>query len=94
MKIDRREFLKSSAMVLGAAAVAKGVRGLTQVPTAEAAEQAPQYEIYAFKYAGPFTSSVAMVFFNEEWDKTIERNYYIWAIKGPDGFTVSIRARA
>jgi glyoxylase-like metal-dependent hydrolase (beta-lactamase superfamily II) len=40
------------------------------------------YEIYALKYAGPFTSSVAMVFFNTDWDKTIARNYYIWAVKG------------
>ncbi len=40
------------------------------------------YEIYALKYAGPFTSSVAMVLFNKEWDKTISRNYYIWAVRG------------
>jgi glyoxylase-like metal-dependent hydrolase (beta-lactamase superfamily II) len=45
------------------------------------------YEVYALKYAGPFTSSVAMVLFNKEWEKTIARNYYIWAVKGK-GLTV------
>jgi glyoxylase-like metal-dependent hydrolase (beta-lactamase superfamily II) len=90
MKIDRREFLKSSAVVLGAAAMTEGVSSVfaQKSSIAEAAGPVPQYEIYAFKYAGPFTSSVAMVFFNEEWDKTIERNYYVWAIKGKDGVTV------
>lgn len=42
----------------------------------------PLYEIYAAKYAGPLISSVAMVFWNTDWDKKIERNYYIWVIKG------------
>jgi len=40
------------------------------------------YEIYALKYAGPFTSKVAMLFWNEGWNEEIERNYYIWVIKG------------
>ncbi len=90
MKMDRRDFLKSSAAVLGAAAVSEGISSAfaQKGSVAEAAGPAPEYEIYALKYAGPFTSSVAMVFFNEEWDKTIERNYYIWAIKGKDGVTV------
>ncbi len=89
MEMNRRDFLKSSAMVVGAAAVVEGVSSMVQKgPVAEAAGPAPQYEIYAFKYAGPFTSSVAMVYWNEEWDKTIDRAYYIWAIKGPDGFIV------
>lgn len=86
--MNRRDFLKAGAVVLGAAVVSKGTNALTKGSLAEAAGPAPAYEIYALKYAGPFTSSVAMLFFNEEWDKTIERNYYIWAIKGPDGFTV------
>jgi glyoxylase-like metal-dependent hydrolase (beta-lactamase superfamily II) len=89
MEMNRRDFLKSSAKVVGAAAVAEGVSSIMQKgAVVEAAGPAPQYEIYALKYAGPFTSSVAMLFWNEEWDKTIDRNYYIWAIKGPDGFIV------
>jgi glyoxylase-like metal-dependent hydrolase (beta-lactamase superfamily II) len=42
----------------------------------------PIYEIYAVKYAGPLIGSVAMVFWNTDWDKKIERNYYIWVVKG------------
>jgi glyoxylase-like metal-dependent hydrolase (beta-lactamase superfamily II) len=49
----------------------------------------PIYEIYAVKYAGPLISSVAMVFWNTEWEKMIERNYYIWAIQG-DGETLIV----
>ena len=42
----------------------------------------PVYEIYALKYAGPFTGKLAMLLWMEGWDEEIERNYYIWAIKG------------
>jgi glyoxylase-like metal-dependent hydrolase (beta-lactamase superfamily II) len=48
----------------------------------------PIYEIYALKYAGPFRSKLAMLRWNEGWDHDVERNYYIWAIKGKEGFTV------
>ncbi len=44
----------------------------------------PLYEIYALKYAGPFTSSGAFLMWMKDWDRTVERNYYIWCIKGPD----------
>lgn len=37
----------------------------------------PIYKIYAVKYAGPLISSVAMVLWNTDWEKKIERNYYI-----------------
>lgn len=40
------------------------------------------YEIYALKYAGPLTSQLAMVFWNEGWNEQIDRNYYLWVIKG------------
>lgn len=39
------------------------------------------YEILALKYAGPFASSVAKVLLDTDWDKTIERNYYFWAVR-------------
>jgi glyoxylase-like metal-dependent hydrolase (beta-lactamase superfamily II) len=39
------------------------------------------YEIFALKYAGPFTSSVAKVLLDTDWDKTIERNYYFWVVR-------------
>jgi glyoxylase-like metal-dependent hydrolase (beta-lactamase superfamily II) len=50
-------------------------------------EGADGYKIFALKYAGPFTSSVALVLYRTDWDKTIERNYYIWAVQG-NGTTV------
>jgi glyoxylase-like metal-dependent hydrolase (beta-lactamase superfamily II) len=43
------------------------------------------YEIYALKYAGPLTSSGAMLLWLKEWEKTVRRNYYIWCLKGPGG---------
>lgn len=50
---------------------------------------APVYEIYAVKYAGPLISSVAMILWNTDWEKMIERNYYIWVIRG-NGETVIV----
>jgi glyoxylase-like metal-dependent hydrolase (beta-lactamase superfamily II) len=42
-----------------------------------------EYEIYALKYAGPFTSSGAFLMWFKDWEKTEKRNYYLWCIKGP-----------
>ena len=44
----------------------------------------PQYEIYAIKYAGPFTSSGAFLMWMKDWDEVVERNYYLWCLKGPE----------
>jgi glyoxylase-like metal-dependent hydrolase (beta-lactamase superfamily II) len=46
------------------------------------APSTPIYEIYAVKYAGPLISSMAMVLWNTEWENKIERNYYIWVVRG------------
>ena len=86
MSYTRREFMKTGVVVLGATAagerLASGLRNGGS--EAHAAQPAPVYEIYALKYAGPFTSSLAMLLWNEGWNETIERNYYIWVIKGKD----------
>ena len=81
MQVKRREFLKTGAATLGAASLGMMTAGIGRKGVAEAAD-APEYKIFALKYAGPFVGSVAMVFFNKEWDKTISRNYYIWAVQG------------
>ncbi len=47
------------------------------------------YTILALKYAGPLTSSVAKVLLDTDWGKTIERNCYIWVVRG-EGRTVVI----
>lgn len=49
----------------------------------------PQYEIYAIKYAGPFTSSGAFIMWMKDWDNVVERSYYLWCLKGP-GTTIVV----
>ncbi|MEJ5375590.1 MAG: N-acyl homoserine lactonase family protein [bacterium] len=49
-----------------------------------------RYEVYALKYAGPFTSKLAMVLWMEGWDQDIERNYYFWAIRSKTGDTTLV----
>ncbi len=44
----------------------------------------PIYKIYAVKYAGPLISSVAMVLWNTDWEKKIERNYYLWVVQSEE----------
>ena len=44
-----------------------------------------EYEIYALKYAGPFTSSGALLMWFKEWETVEKRNYYIWCLKGQGG---------
>jgi len=43
-----------------------------------------KYEIYACKVAGPLKSSGALVMWNKDWDKTVNRNYYLWCLKSMD----------
>lgn len=40
-----------------------------------------KYEIYALKFAGPFTSSGAFLMWVKDWEKVVRRNYYIFCIK-------------
>jgi len=42
----------------------------------------PTYEIYALKYAGPFTRPAPMMHWFQDMDKSIQVNYYIFAIRG------------
>ncbi|MFC1580667.1 N-acyl homoserine lactonase family protein [Thermodesulfobacteriota bacterium] len=50
-----------------------------------------EYKIYALKYAGPLSSSGALMMWLKEWEETVERNYYIWCLKG-EGETVVVDA--
>jgi glyoxylase-like metal-dependent hydrolase (beta-lactamase superfamily II) len=50
-----------------------------------------QYEIYALKYAGPFTRTGAHLMWYRDWDKIEQINYYIWCIRGA-GETVVVDA--
>jgi glyoxylase-like metal-dependent hydrolase (beta-lactamase superfamily II) len=92
---SRREFLKTGAVVLGTTTVVNGLSSAWAkegVPEkkkkAKPGPSVPAYEIYALKYAGPFTSKLAMVLWNEGWNEEIDRNYYLWAIKQKDEIIV------
>ena len=82
MEMERRDFLKTGAVALGAASLGAMAGGVLQKSAVAEAAEGPDYKVYALKYAGPFTSSVAMVIYMKDWDKQIERNYYFWAVQG------------
>ncbi len=90
MTLNRRDFLELSGAFLGTAALGEGISTLAarKGGVAEAAEPAPVYEVYALKYAGPYTRKLAYVLYGKGWDENIEVNWYLWAIKGPNGFIV------
>jgi len=90
MRLDRRDFLKSSGALLGTAVLGEEISTLATRKglVAEAAGPAPVYEIYALKFAGPYTRKLAYVLYGKGWDENIEVNWYLWAIKGQDGFIV------
>lgn len=44
----------------------------------------PAYEIYALKFAGPITGSGAFVMWLKDWEKVVERYYYLWCLKNAD----------
>ena len=74
MDWHRRDFVKSTGVAV-AAAMAQGVLPVT-------GRASPAYEVYAAKYAGPATSKLAFLYFNQGWDQDIDRYYYVWALKG------------
>ncbi|MBW2145474.1 MAG: N-acyl homoserine lactonase family protein [Deltaproteobacteria bacterium] len=82
MNMMRRDFLKTGMAAVGAASIGAVAEGIIGKSAAAGETAAPDYKLYALKYAGPFTSSVAMVIFLKDWDKKIKRNYYIWAVQG------------
>ena len=78
MSSTRRDFLKTAMLGMGAASV-----GTLATESAFAGEtEAVDYRIFALKYAGPVSSKIAMVIYLGDWNETIERNYYIWAVQG------------
>ncbi|MBU1740014.1 MAG: hypothetical protein KKC37_00605, partial [Proteobacteria bacterium] len=42
----------------------------------------PTYQIHALKYGGPVSSSGAFLMWQRDWDKTAQRNYYLWCLTG------------
>lgn len=96
-RVGRRQFLVTGAAALGAAASMNVIAGKAAGARAEkggkpvmGATTGEPYEVYALKYAGPFTSKLAMVLWMEGWDQEIERNYYFWAIRAKSGETILV----
>ena len=50
----------------------------------------PTYEIYALKYAGPFTRPACMYHWFQDLDKTTQIHYYLFAIRG-GGETIIVK---
>ncbi len=44
----------------------------------------PIYEIFALKYAGPFTRPASIVYWFQDLDKSVQINYYVFAIRCGD----------
>jgi glyoxylase-like metal-dependent hydrolase (beta-lactamase superfamily II) len=78
MNSTRRDFLKTAMVGMGATSMG----ALATEPAFAGETEATDYRIFALKYAGPVTSKIAMVLYLGDFNETIERNYYIWAIQG------------
>jgi glyoxylase-like metal-dependent hydrolase (beta-lactamase superfamily II) len=92
-EMDRREFIKTLSLVLGAAAVTGAVPVMAEEYKsggAKAGGAKKAYEVFALKYAGPFDRKMAMIMFNTGWAEDIAINYYIWAIRNKDGETTLV----
>jgi len=46
---------------------------------------AAQFEIYALRYAGPLTSSRALLMWNQGWEERAKRAYFVWCLLGAGG---------
>ena len=80
---------ESKSMGHAAPAPKKAIRtGGKRADSAVGTASTPVYEIYALKYAGPFTRPLAMCLWGKGWDETMDVNYYLWAVKGKDTFIV------
>jgi glyoxylase-like metal-dependent hydrolase (beta-lactamase superfamily II) len=88
--INRRDAQGTNATAVRTVSAGNGLsstldpRGASALPDGAA----PDYEIYALKYAGPLHGKLAFVLWMEGWDIDVYRNCYIWAIKGKDEIIV------
>ncbi len=92
MSMDRREFVKSVSAIAGTAALAGLATSAAEADDKAAAKKGAggPYEVFALKYAGPFTRPVAMTFFNTGYKDDIQIYYYIWAIRAKNGETTLV----
>jgi glyoxylase-like metal-dependent hydrolase (beta-lactamase superfamily II) len=81
--MDRRDFLKSASVVIGAAA-ASGLAANTSMAQeksypSNASKTGNIYEVYALKYFEGARTKLARVLYQQGWDQDLTINYYIWA---------------
>ena len=48
----------------------------------------PTYEMYALNYAGPLTSSRALLMGHKDWDTIAERSYFVYVLKNDEYIVV------
>jgi glyoxylase-like metal-dependent hydrolase (beta-lactamase superfamily II) len=92
-EMDRRQFIKTLSVVLGAAAVTGAAPVMAEEKKsggANAAGVQKTYEVFALNYAGPFEMKLAKALFQTGWEENISINYYIWAIRSKDGETTLV----
>ena len=81
--MDRRDFLKSASVVIGAAAAS----GLTATPgiaqeksyPSDASKTGNIYEVYALTYLVGAKTKLAAALYRQGWNQDFTLNYYIWA---------------
>src|SRR5208283_5343056 len=86
--MDRRHFIKTVSVALGAAAVTGAVPVVAEEKKpgeAKIAGAQKTYEVFALKYAGPLDIKLAKAIYQTGWDQDFSINYYIWAIRSKDG---------
>jgi len=90
--IDRRDFVKSLSVAVGATALAgaSSVMAEDKKMAGNSAAAKSPYEVFALKYAGPFDRKLAMVLFNTGWNEDMSINYYVWAIRAANGETTLV----
>ena len=94
--MDRRQFIKTVSVALGAAAFAEVVPVMAAEHKSEGTKGTKSggskqiYEVFALNYAGPVERKLAMIMFNTGWSEDISINYYIWAIRRKDGETTLV----
>ena len=88
--IDRRDFVKSLSVAVGATALAGANPVLAKENKDKSSAMKSPYEVFALKYAGPFERKLAMLMFNTGWTEDMAINYYVWAIRAANGETTLV----